>query len=139
MIKGSVESIMTDKVVKIKDNATIKQVAHILLRFRINGLLVISSKTNEIIGVITTTDLLRLLDKALSRSKNRLERLKEVGNIPVMSVANRSIVGVQKHDKIKKAVVIMHKKSVHTLPVYDGDRLVGVIGRHDVLNLAFAE
>jgi len=31
----------------------------------------------------------------------------------------------------------MHKKNVHTIPVFDKDRLVGVVGRHDILNITF--
>ncbi|MFA5088704.1 MAG: CBS domain-containing protein [Candidatus Omnitrophota bacterium] len=35
-----------------------------------------------------------------------------------------------------KVIAIMHKENVHTIPVYDKTKLVGVIGRHDVLNAA---
>ena len=48
------------------------------------------------------------------------------------------IVTLQASDNAAKAVGLMHKKHTITIPVFDGEKLVGVIGRHDIINIAFA-
>ncbi|MBF0215640.1 MAG: CBS domain-containing protein [Candidatus Omnitrophica bacterium] len=138
MIKTTIGDIMTEHVVKISDNAKIMHAAHILLRFRINGVLIVSSKNaNEIKGVVTTTDLLKVLDECLHEKDNWEEKLETISLKPVTAIASHSVVSVQKTDGILVALDLMHKKRIHTIPVYDGDKLVGIVGRHDIINIAF--
>ena len=142
--------------------------AHILLRFQINGLLIVKKNdSNNVIGILTTTDLLGLLNKALSRhvhktlpskelggsiSVDKTPPLKELGGsipldkmreldkiakLPVVDVASRNVLKIQKNTKLKKVIAIMHRRNMHTIPVYGGTKLLGVIGRHDILNAAF--
>jgi CBS domain-containing protein len=108
------------------------------LRYRINGILVVSAKDEKkLVGIFTTTDSLRLMDDVFSKGRNKLEELSRIGSKPVGSVARKKIVKLTKDMKITKAIAIMHRKNVHTLPVYDGDKLVGIIGRHDLINIGF--
>jgi len=138
MLRATIEDIMTEHIVKIKADATINQAAHILLRFRINGLLVVDENDEDkVVGVISTTDLLRLLDMALSRKIHRKEGLDKMSKMPVMKIARTRVLRIQKKTKIEKLVALMDRKKMYTVPVYDGDKLVGVIGRHDILNAAF--
>jgi CBS domain-containing protein len=139
MLKTSLQDIMTEDIVTIKENATVGQAAHILLRFRINGILVVEKDNNRsLVGIITTTDLLRFLDNAMSASSGRREALETIGHLPLSGITRKNIIKLQKDAKIEKAIAIMHKRNVHTLPVYDGDNLVGVVGRHDLLNVVFS-
>jgi len=138
MLKTALENIMSEDVISIKNNATIGQVAHILLRHRINGILVVSKDDpNEIVGIVTTTDLLRLLDDILSQQGNRMAELEVVGDMPVASVLTTNVVRVSKNTKIEKVIALMYKENKHTIPVFDDEKLVGIIGRHDILNTAF--
>ena len=51
-------------------------------------------------------------------------------------MANKRVVCLKKDDKVTKAIAMMHKKNVYTIPVYDGNNLIGIVGRHDLLNVA---
>ncbi|HOW36057.1 MAG TPA: CBS domain-containing protein [Candidatus Omnitrophota bacterium] len=138
MLKVSVEDIMSEDIVTIKENATIGQAAHLLLRFRVNGILVVKKNNpRKLVGIVTTTDLLRILDSTLFAHKHRIDKLREVAGFPVNRIARKDILKVQKGVKVSKLIAIIHKRHIHTIPVYDGDKLVGVIGRHDILNVAF--
>ena len=140
MLKVKLEDIMSEDIVTIKEDATIGQAAHLMLRFRINGVLIVKKNNKKkVIGVITTTDLLRFLNIALSLKAKRLERLKRISQTPLSSVCGKYVLKVQKDSKAEKIVAIMHKRNMHTIPVYDKDKLVGVVGRHDILNVAFAD
>ena len=140
MLKVSLKDIMSEDVVVIREDATVGQAAHLMLRFRINGVLIVrKNNKRRVIGVITTTDLLRFLNEALSSAGHRLEKLKNISQKSVSKVSARYVFKVQKDTKIEKVVAVMHKRNMHTIPVYDGENLVGIIGRHDVLNVAFGQ
>ena len=137
MLKTDLASIMSEDVVTLKENATVGQAAHILLRFRINGILIVKKDDkNKIVGIITTTDLLQLLGDALTIQGQRMSALEKIAELPVTDVASKSVLQIQKNTKIEKVTSIMSKQNKHTIPVFDGDRLIGVVGRHDILNAA---
>lgn len=139
MLKVQVEDIMDDKVITVDDDVTVGQAAHILLRNHSGGVMVVEKgNKNNVRGIVTTTDLLIVLDRVLSKPGKRLSELNKMSEIPVIDIATTDIVRVQKGTKVKKLIGIMHKKHIHTIPVYDGDKLVGILDRHDILNAAFS-
>lgn len=139
MLNVPLENIMSEQPIKVRENVPLGSVAHLLLRYRINGILVVKNDDeHNLVGVFTTTDLLSLIDKALSKKHQRMAELKKVSLLPVGEVATRKVITLKSTDTVAKAVAVMHKKKVHTIPVFDKDRLVGVIGKHDILNMALA-
>ena len=137
MLNVCVEDIMSEQPIKVKENVLVGSVAHLLLRYRINGILVVKEKNeHELVGVLTTTDLLRLIDIALSKRLHRMKALKKIAHLTAGQVASRNVMSLQKGDKIIKAVVLMHRKNIHTIPIYHKKKLVGVLGKHDILNMA---
>lgn len=140
MLEGLLaEDIMCDHPIKVKENVNVGTVAHLLFRYRINGILVVSKEDeNRVIGVFTTTDLLRLIDRLLSKGIRRIEVLRRIAGVCVGEVATKEPYSVQRDTKLTKIVAIMHRKNIHTIPVYDKDKLVGVIGRHDIINIVFS-
>ena len=139
MKKFLLEDIMCEHPIKVREDIRVGMVAHLLLRYRINGILVVKKDDeNQLVGILTTTDLLKLLARALSNGKQKLKELEMISNFPVGQVATKNVVTLSQKTKIIKAIAIMHKKNVHTLPVYEDGKLVGVVGRHDILNAAFS-
>lgn len=129
---------MCEHPVTVKYDVKVGDVAHLLFRYRINGILVVDKDDkNKLVGIFTTTDLLRLIDKALSKGVHRENALEEISKKPVGDLASKNIVSFQKDTKITKAIALMHKKNVYTVPVFDNDELVGVVGRHDIINISF--
>lgn len=138
-MKLELKDVMCDHPIKVKESAMVGEVAHLLFRYQINGILVVGDQDeNNLIGIFTTTDLLRLIDEAVSGGVHRIEELQKVAQRPVGGLASREIVTLQQEDKVVKAIALMHRKNVHTIPVYNGERLVGVVGRHDMINAALA-
>ena len=137
MLNVSLDDIMSEHPVKVKENCEVGKVAHLLFRYRINGILVMKDNDEEeMLGIFTTTDLLRLMDEALSVGTHKIEALERVAKRPVGEIAHRDVIFFQKNTKVTKVIAVMHKKNIHTIPVYDGDKLVGVVGRHDIINMA---
>lgn len=139
MLNLFLEDIMCDHPIKVKETASVGEVAHLLFRYQINGILVVSDQEEKFIGVFTATDLLRLMADAISQGIHRIEELQKIGDQSVGAYAVRDVITLQKTDKVVKAIAVMHRKNVHTIPIFDGENLVGVIGRHDVLNVALSK
>lgn len=133
----TIENIMCEHPIKVKEDASLAGVAHLLLRHQINGILVVkTTDESRLIGIITTTDLLRLINGALSSRTQRLQALRKIGFMKAGDVASKKVISLQKSDSVMKAVALMHRKNIHTIPIYDKNKLVGVIGKHDILNMA---
>ncbi|MBF0619597.1 MAG: CBS domain-containing protein [Candidatus Omnitrophica bacterium] len=139
MLNLPISDIMNDHPIKVLSDVTIRNVAHLMLRYRINGILVVDRNDAEkLCGVFTTTDLMNVMGGVLAKRAKKMQALNELGEKPIGAYLSKDFVTMQKDDSAAKAVGLMHKKNVLTIPVYDGDKLVGVIGRHDVINIAFA-
>lgn len=139
MLNALIADIMTETPIKVKETANVAGVAHLLLRHRINGVLVVKSDDEHVlVGVITTTDLLRLLDSAMKKgTKSRLAALKKINDMKAGDIATKKVFSVQKKDSVFKVAALMHRRNIHTIPIYDKTKLVGILGKHDILNIAF--
>lgn len=139
MLKVTLEDIMTEHIVTINEETTVGQAAHLLLRFRINGVLVVKKKDrNKVLGIVTTTDLVKFLDKAFVEKKGKVSDLARMAQEPALKIASREVFSVQKDTKVSTLIRLMLAKRVYTVPVYEDEVLIGVIGRHDILNVAFS-
>ena len=129
---------MCEHPITVKESVSIGAVSHLLFRYRINGILVVKEDDeNKLIGILTTTDLLKFIDKVFSKKIHRRASLKKIAKQSVGSLANKRIISFQKDTKLVEVIAIMQRENVHTIPVFDEDKLVGVVGRHDILNVAF--
>jgi CBS domain-containing protein len=139
MLNIPVSDIMNDHPIKVKADVCIRDVAHLLLRYRINGILVVEpADADVLLGVFSTGDFLNLMDMALAGGGQKMQALNLVAGRPVRDFVNGQFLRLQQTDTTAKAIGIMHKHNVMTIPVFDGEKLVGVLGRHDVINIAFA-
>jgi len=137
MINAKAKDIMSKNVIKAKENLTIGTVAHLLYRHKINGIFIVDKDDeNKLVGVFTTTDLLRIMGTCCDKGENMPDELKKVSNLPVGNLSSKDIVTIQKNDSVAEIIDKMHKKNVHTIPVFDEDRMIGVVGRHDILNIS---
>ena len=63
MIKLLLEDIMWDNPIKVKETVSVGSVSHLLLRYRINGILVVkAADENQLVGIFTAIDSLKLID-----------------------------------------------------------------------------
>ena len=98
----------------------------------------------RVVGVVADSDLLRSGTTPLSVSLQKvagpelvqetLARLKSNGGT-VERVMTTKVVSVTSETSLREAARLMHERGLKHLPVVDGDgRLVGVLGRLDILN-----
>jgi CBS domain-containing protein len=147
-----VKDIMTRKVKTVSPETEIAQAAKLLLSERINGVPVVNN-TGEVVGILCQSDLIAqqksipipslftLLDGYIPLTL--LSRLdKEVEKIAATKVGHAMTsdpTTVNSDTDIEKVAALMVEKNYHTLPVVDDGKLVGIVGKEDILKTLLIE
>jgi len=142
----TVKDIMPKEVITASPEMEITQATKLLLEKRINGVPVVNEAGN-IVGILCQSDLIvqqkkipipsffTFLDGYISlTSMNRLE--KEVQKIAAATVADAMTLNpvvVHPDTSINDVAALMVDKNFHTLPVVDEGKLVGIVGKEDIL------
>lgn len=138
--------IMTKDVVTVTPDTDITQAAKLLLDNHFNGLPVVDDK-GRLIGIICQDDLIvqqkRLPLPSLFTFFDGLIPLtsyksleKEVDKIIASSVSQAMTpdpLTIGPEANLEDIATLMVNNNIHTLPVLEGGRLVGIIGKEDVL------
>jgi len=138
--------IMTKNVVTVRPETEITEEAKILLENHFNGLPVLDDQ-DRLVGIICQGDLIvqqkkfpmptlfTFFDGLIPLTSDRsLE--KEMGKIAATTVAQAMTpdpVTIDPDASLEDIATLMVNNNIHTLPVLDRRRLVGVIGKEDVL------
>ena len=143
--------IMTTEVITLSPETDIIQAARVLLDKGINGAPVVD-KSGRLTGILCQSDLIfqqkkfplpsvfTLLDMIIPLSSSR-QLEKEVSKIAALTVAEamtKDPVTVAPDTDLETIAELMVDKNFHTLPVLENNRLVGVIGKEDILKTLFA-
>lgn len=138
---------MTIDVVTVSPNLEIIQAAKLLMEKRINGLPVVEGE--KLVGIICQSDLIAqqkefpvpslfsFLDGyiSLTSGKHLESEIQKIAATSVGQAMTPNPVTVNPDTSIENIASLMVDKNFHTLPVVDQDRLVGIVGKEDVLRL----
>ena len=138
--------IMTKNVITVTPDTEITHAAKLLLENHFNGLPVVDDR-GKLIGIICQDDLIvqqkRLPLPSLFTFFDGLIPLtsyrsleKEVEKIVATTVSQAMTtdpITIDPDASLEDIATLMVNNNIHTLPVLDRDRLVGVIGKEDVL------
>ncbi|GAB4210057.1 MAG: CBS domain-containing protein [Roseiflexaceae bacterium] len=109
-----VREIMTADVISVREDQEIEDAARVLARHRISGLPVLSIN-GAVVGLVTELDL-------ISRSG------RTVGD-----VMSRGVISVSPDTEIETLVTLLTDRRIRRVPVLEGDRLVGIVSRSDLV------
>lgn len=141
-----VSELMSTDVLTVGPETKISEVAKLLLEKKINGLPVVD-KDNKLIGIICQSDIVYQQKKApipsvftlldgfipLTSTSHIEKELRKISAITVEQAMSPNPVSVHPDTDLEDLAEIMIKKKYHTIPVVDQGKLVGVIGKEDVL------
>ena len=114
--------VMTTSLVAARAGTTAREVGTKLLIGNFNGLPVIDSSI-EVIGIVTAVDILR----AIRQGKN-------LDSILAIDIMTPKPVVVKQDTEINEIIDIILQKAIILVPVINDERrLVGVVGRVDIL------
>ena len=143
MIKA--KDIMTKDPITVSPDMEVVQAAKILLEKGINGVPVIEK--GKLVGILCQSDLIAqqkdlpmpsfftILDSyiPLSSTKRIEKAFKKIAATYVSDAMTSDPVTVQPDTGIEKIASLMLDRNYHTIPVVDEGKLVGIIGKEDVL------
>jgi len=138
--------IMTTEVITVKKETSLKELAGILYNNHINGVPVVDDD-GSLIGIICESDLIRkdrklhiptvvtLFDAViyLENPKNIEKEFQRVSATTVADLYTKKPVTVDEKAPIDEIATLMTQKKIYTIPVMDGNRLVGIIGKADLI------
>lgn len=138
--------IMTPEVVTISPEADITEAVKILLDKGINGLPVVDGE-GRLVGILCQSDLVRmqkslpipslftLLDGFVPLSSSALldAEVKRIAASKVSDAMSTKVVTVDPDMTIDEIAALMVDKKFHTLPVTRDGKLLGIVGKKDVL------
>ena len=118
----NVSEVMTTKIVAARESTTAMEASTRLLIGNFNGLPVIDSGA-KIIGIVTAVDILR----AIRQGRN-------LHTILVINIMTPNPIVVKYDTDIADVIDIILQRSVILAPVVDDEnRLIGLVGRYDIL------
>jgi CBS domain-containing protein len=145
------KDIMTRELITVSPQTEIASAAKILLEKRINGLPVIDD-SGKLVGILCQSDLVAqqksipipsvytLLESfvPLTSIKRIDKEVEKIAALTVEQAMTSNPVTVGPETDIEDVARLMVDKKYHTLPVMEGDKIVGVVGKEDVLKTLLA-
>lgn len=139
------KDIMTEKPVTVSPDMEIVQAAKILLENGINGVPVVDN--DRLVGILCQSDLITqqrrfpmpsvftILDGfiPLRSSKDIEKTVKKIAATFVRDAMTVDPVFVNSNTEIEEIAGLMVDKNFHTIPVVENEKLIGVIGKEDIL------
>jgi len=139
------KDIMTKDVITVTPSTTVEDLARILMDKKISGTPVIDD-SGKLKGIVTENDLisknsrlhiptvLRLFDAYIPLGTSRLELgIRKMAASTVGEICTKEVVTVDDEASIEYIATLMTEKKIHLLPVIKDGRLIGIIGKKDVL------
>jgi len=137
------KDIMTKKIITISKDATLAELAKLLIKNKISGVPIVDEK-EELVGIVTEADLIikeSNLPFPLSFSFAFLESYesytkstKEYLETRVEEVMSINVKTAREDMPISKVVNIMVNNNINRLPVLNNDgKLTGIITRADII------
>ena len=140
------KDIMTTDIVTVSPETDVSKAARILLEKHINGIPVVDS-SGALLGILCQSDLIAqqkkislpslftLLDGFISFSstKNLDMEFQKIAAIKVSEAMTPDPIRVSPDTTIEEIATLMVNRGFHTVPVVKDERLVGIIGKEDVL------
>ena len=125
-----VSQIMTKDVVKLTTKNTLFDAEKLFKEHNIRHLPVVSG--NQLIGILSYSDLLRISFSELSDNEEKVDTT-VYNAYTIEQVMAKNPVGVSPDQTVRDVTEILLKQSFHSLPVVENGELKGVITTTDLL------
>lgn len=140
------KDIMNKDVYTVTPDMTIEKLARILTKHKISGAPVLDDN-GKLTGIVTENDLIsqkkrlhiptiiNLFDSIiyLESPKHLEEDIKKMAGIKVGDICTRKVIAIKEDTALEEIATTMAEKGIHLLPVMRGDKIVGIIGKADIV------
>jgi CBS domain-containing protein len=147
----NVKDVMNSDVISCRPDDEISNAAQLLKEQNISGLPVVDE--GKVVGIVTEADILKLLEvpehgglwlpspfevieipiRELINWEDTKHMLTDIGSKPIRDIMESEVYAISADSSIEDASSMMIKHKVNRLPVLDGETLVGIITRGDII------
>ena len=143
------KDIMTKDVITVKPDTSIEELASLLVEHQISGAPVVDESGN-LYGIVTENDLISrskrlhiptvvsFLDAAiyLESSKKFEQEVKRLTATKVGEICTRKVVTITEDTPIVDIATTMDEKKIYLLPVVRNGKVLGIVGKRDMVKAA---
>ena len=147
-----VKDVMIRDVIACKPDDPLGLVARLFRENHISGMPVVED--GKVLGMVSETDLLRLLKtpeysgelwlpsplevieipvRSIVRFEEAKKALESMTSMPVRNIMKKEVYSVSPEDSLEEASSMMVRHRVNRLPVVENGRLVGIVARSDII------
>ncbi len=140
------KDIMAQDVITVKKDLSIEELSKLFIQHKVNGFPVVDDD-GEILGIVTQGNLIEqhknlhiptmitLFDAVLFlESEKKFEaEVKKLTGGQVEDIYHAGAVTVNPEATVEEVATLMADKDIHTIPVVDQGKIVGIIGKLDLI------
>jgi CBS domain-containing protein len=138
--------IMKKDVITVPPDMTVEELGRLFIEKDISGAPVVDSE-GKLLGIVTENDLiernkrlhiptvLRLFDAFIPiEGADMVEKeIKRMSATVVSEICTKEVITINEDTSLEEIATIMSEKKVHLLPVIKAGKIVGIVGKHEVI------
>lgn len=140
------KDIMTREVITVQEDTPVAEVAKTLAEKRISGVPVVDEQ-GKVIGIVCESDLIEQTKRFhlptvvnlmgyiifLESGKKVEKEIKKMIGMTAGDIMSRPVHTVSSETSMEDVATLMAEKRIHSVPVVDNGKLVGIIGKKDIV------
>ena len=123
-----IEDVMNEEVILAEENEQVSHARNLMLKHGYSRILVVDQEGKPV-GILTEKDLTRKM-----RSNGPKWKRRTIDKISIRRVMTPNPVTITPFREIREAVELMIKNDISSIPVADGDEVVGIITKSELMD-----
>ncbi|MEC4116958.1 CBS domain-containing protein [Myroides phaeus] len=126
-----VSSIMASDIVKLNITDSLTYAEGLFKKHKIRHLPVVSG--NKLVGILSYTDLLKISLAETVGENDEIIDMTVYNMFTIEQVMVKDVITIQADENVREAAEILVDKDFRSLPVMEGDMLVGILTTTDLI------
>ena len=123
-----IEDVMNEEVILAEENEQVSHARNLMLKHGYSRILVVDPEGKPV-GILTEKDLTRKM-----RSNGPKWKRRTIDKISIRRVMTPNPVTITPFREVREAVELMIKNEISSIPVTDGDEVVGIITKSELMD-----
>ncbi|WP_321422692.1 CBS domain-containing protein [uncultured Methanobacterium sp.] len=123
-----IEDVMNEEVILAEENEQVSHARNLMIKYGYSRILVVDQEGKPV-GILTEKDLTRKM-----RSNGPKWKRRTIDKISIRRVMTPNPLTINPFREVQEAVELMIKNDISSVPVVDGDEVVGIVTKSDLMN-----
>jgi Predicted transcriptional regulator, contains C-terminal CBS domains len=123
-----IEDVMNEEVILAEENDQVSHARNLMLKHGYSRILVVDPEGKPV-GILTEKDLTRKM-----RSNGPKWKRRTIDKISIRRVMTPNPLTITPFREVREAVELMIKNDISSIPVTDGDEVVGIVTKSDLMD-----